>query len=160
MIRTVKSTDVMAICGIYNHYVTHTVISFEENPVSITEMENRIVDISAVYPWLVWEEAGELMGYAYVNTWKDRRAYRFSLENSIYLKQGHEGKGLGTCLLTRLLEEVKKTGVHAVIAGITLPNERSIALHERLGFTKIAQFKEIGFKLNQWLDVGYWELLL
>jgi phosphinothricin acetyltransferase len=160
MIRTVKSTDGMAICGIYNYYVKHTVISFEENPISITEMEHRIGDISAVYPWLVWEEAGELIGYAYVNKWKDRIAYRGSVENSIYLKQGHEGKGLGTCLLTRLLEEVKKTSVHAVIAGITLPNERSIALHERLGFTKIAQFKEIGFKLNQWLDVGYWELLL
>lgn len=160
MIRTVKSTDAMAICGIYNHYVTHTVISFEENPVSIKEMERRIGDISAVYPWLVWEEAGELMGYAYVHPWKDRIAYRFSVENSIYLKQGHERKGLGTCLLTRLLEEVKKTSVHGVIAGITLPNEGSIALHEKLGFTKIAQFKEIGFKLNQWLDVGYWELLL
>ncbi|MDR3114098.1 MAG: GNAT family N-acetyltransferase [Treponema sp.] len=160
MIRTVKISDAMAICGIYNHYVKHTVISFEENPVSVKEMESRIVDISSVYPWLVWEEARELIGYAYVNKWKDRGAYGFSVEHSIYLKQGHEGKGLGTCLLTRLLEEVKKTMVHAVIAGITLPNKRSIALHERFGFIQIAQFKEIGFKLNQWLDVGYWELLL
>lgn len=160
MIRTVKLSDAMAICWIYNHYIKHTVISFEENPVSIKEMESRIVAISAVYPWLVWEEAGDVIGYAYVNKWKARTAYGFSVENSIYLKQGHEGKGLGTCLLTRLLEEIKKTNIHAVIAGITLPNERSIALHEKLGFTKIAQFKEIGFKLNQWLDVGYWELIL
>ncbi|MDR1986080.1 MAG: GNAT family N-acetyltransferase [Treponema sp.] len=160
MIRTVKITDAMAICGIYNHYVKHTVISFEENPISMKEMKSRIVDISSVYPWLVLEEAGDLIGYAYVNKWKDRSAYEFSVELSIYLKQGHEGKGLGACLLTQLLEAVKKTSIHAVIAGITLPNERSVALHEKLGFTKIAQFKEIGFKLNQWLDVGYWELLL
>jgi phosphinothricin acetyltransferase len=150
----------MAICGIYNYYVKHTVISFEENPISMKEMESRILDISSVYPWLVLEEAGDLIGYAYVNKWKERTAYGFSVEQSIYLKQGHEGKGLGTTLLTRLLEEVKKTNIHAVIAGITLPNERSVALHEKAGFTKIAQFKEIGFKLNQWLDVGYWELLL
>jgi phosphinothricin acetyltransferase len=150
----------MAICGIYNHYVKHTVISFEENPVSMKEMEDRIRDIRSVYPWLVWEEAGTVIGFAYVNKWKGRTAYGFSVEDSIYLKQGHEGQGLGTNLLTRLLEEVKKTNIHAVVAGITLPNERSIVLHEKMGFTKIAQFKEIGFKLNQWLDVGYWELLL
>jgi phosphinothricin acetyltransferase len=150
----------MAICGIYNHYIKHTTISFEENPVSMKEMEARIRDIRSVYPWLVWEEAGDVIGYAYVDKWKERTAYGFSVEDSIYLKQSHEGQGLGTSLLTRLLEEVKKTNIHAVVAGITLPNERSIALHERMGFTKIAQFKEIGFKLNQWLDVGYWELLL
>ncbi|MDR1031127.1 MAG: GNAT family N-acetyltransferase [Treponema sp.] len=160
MIRSVKPSDVMAICGIYNHYIKHTTISFEENPVSMKEMEARIRDIRSVYPWLVWEEAGDVIGYAYVDKWKERTAYGFSVEDSIYLKQSHEGQGLGTSLLTRLLEEVKKTNIHAVVAGITLPNERSIALHERMGFTKIAQFKEIGFKLNQWLDVGYWELLL
>jgi phosphinothricin acetyltransferase len=160
MIRPVKSNDALAICGIYNYYIKETVITFEETPVSIKEMEHRIRDVRAVYPWLVWEEEGALIGYAYVNKWKDRSAYGFSVEDSIYLKQGYEHKGLGRKLLTGLLDEVKKTNIHAVVAGITLPNEQSVGLHETLGFKKIAQFNEIGFKGNRWLDVGYWELLL
>jgi phosphinothricin acetyltransferase len=160
MIRPVKSNDALGICGIYNYYIKETVITFEETPVSIKEMENRIRNVSAAYPWLVWEEEGALIGYAYVNKWKDRSAYSFSVEDSIYLKQGYEHKGLGRKLLTRLLDEVKKTNIHAIVAGITLPNEQSVGLHETLGFKKIAQFNEIGFKSNRWLDVGYWELLL
>jgi phosphinothricin acetyltransferase len=160
MIRAVTIADAQAICGIYNPYIKHTVISFEENPITMQAMERRIRAISSVYPWLVCEEAGEVIGYAYVNQWKDRTAYGSSVEDSIYLKHGYEGKGIGACLLSRLLEAVEKTAIHAVVAGITLPNERSIALHEKFGFTRVAQFKEIGFKLHQWLDVGYWELLL
>lgn len=160
MIRPVKVTDAIAICGIYNYYINETAITFEETPVSIKEMENRIRNISATYPWLVWEEAGALIGYAYVNKWKERSAYNFSVEDSIYFKQGYEHKGFGRKLLTALLDVVKKTSIHAIVAGITIPNEQSVALHEKLGFKKIAQFNEIGFKCNQWLDVGYWELLL
>jgi phosphinothricin acetyltransferase len=156
----VKSNDALSICGIYNYYIKETVISFEETPISIPEMENRIQHISADYPWLVWEEDGKAVGYAYVNRWKERNAYRFSVEDSIYLKQGYEHKGIGRKLLTGLLEEVRKTRIHAVVAGITLPNEQSVALHEKLGFKKIAQFDEIGFKCDRWLAVGYWELIL
>ena len=160
MIRPVKSNDAMAICSIYNYYIKETVISFEETPISIKEMESRIRDISTTYPWLVWEEEGKLIGYAYVNKWKERSAYGFSVEDSIYLKQGYEHKGIGRKLLTRILDEVKKTNIHAVIAGITLPNEQSVLLHEKLGFKKVAQFDEVGFKCDRWLDVGYWELIL
>ncbi|MDR2485297.1 MAG: GNAT family N-acetyltransferase [Treponema sp.] len=160
MIRSVKTGDAPAICDIYNHYIKDTAVSFEETPVSPQEMEARIRNISAAYPWLVWEENGIPIGYAYVNKWKDRSAYRFSAEDSIYLKQGHEHKGIGKRLLAGLLDEVRKTAIHAVIAGITLPNKGSIALHETFGFKKAAHFEKVGFKFEQWLDVGYWELIV
>ncbi|MDR1905138.1 MAG: GNAT family N-acetyltransferase [Treponema sp.] len=161
MVRSVKREDAASICTIYNYYIENTAVSFEGVLISVNEMENRIKEISASYPWLVWEdEEGYVSGYAYVNKWRERSAYRFSAEVSIYLKYGTEGQGVGSILLSRLLEEVRKTELHALVAGITLPNERSVALHEKFGFTKIAQFNEIGFKLNTWLDVGYWELIL
>lgn len=159
MIRPVTIKDARAVCGIYNYYVKNTVTTFEEAPVSIREMENRIRDISAQFKWFVWEEGGELTGYAYMHKWKDRTAYRFAVEDSIYLKHGHEGKGIGKKLLAALLESLEKTNIHTVVAGITVPNERSAALHEQFGFKKIAQFPEIGYKLDRWLDVGYWVLL-
>jgi phosphinothricin acetyltransferase len=160
MIRPVKIEDAQVISGIYNYYIEHTVITFEEAPVSAGEMEKRIRNITAEYPWFVWEEAGAVLGYAYINKWKERSAYRFAAEDSIYLKAGEDGRGLGGKLMAALLDGVKKTAVHGIVAGITLPNERSIALHEKWGFNQIACFKEIGYKHDRWLDVGYWELLL
>jgi phosphinothricin acetyltransferase len=160
MIRPVQPKDAVSIAGIYNYYIENSVITFEEIPLSVHEMEERILKISAKYPWLVWEESGEVTGYAYVNTWKERAAYRYAAELSIYIEQGFRGKGIGRELLSRLLEEVRKTTIHALISGITLPNEVSVALHEKFGFKKIACFNEIGFKSDKWLDVGYWELIV
>ncbi|MDR0598507.1 MAG: GNAT family N-acetyltransferase [Treponema sp.] len=161
MIRSVRGDDAKDICVIYNHYVKETVITFEEMPVAIKEMAARIGTISAKYPWLVWED--EILGvtaYAYANTWRDRYAYRYAAELSLYVKNGLEGKGLGSRLMTALIETMRKKGFHTLVSGITLPNERSTALHEKFGFTKTAQFNEIGFKQDRWLDVGYWELVL
>jgi phosphinothricin acetyltransferase len=160
MIRPVRLSDAEAICGIYNYYIEHTVITFEEIPLSIGEMEERIRKISSKYPYLVWEENEKVTGYSYINTWKERAAYRYAAELSIYLENGKQGKGVGRTLLTRILEEVRKTDIHVLVSGITLPNDRSTALHEKFGFKKIAQFNEIGYKDNNWLDVGYWELIL
>jgi phosphinothricin acetyltransferase len=160
MIRPVKTADAPAICGIYNYYVEHTAVSFEDAPVSAAEMEGRIQSVTARYPWFVWEDAGEVLAYAYVNTWRDRAAYRYSAELSIYVKRGKEGRGLGARLMAHLLEAVKKTEIRALVSGITVPNERSVALHEKFGFRQIALFQKIGFKLDTWLDVGYWELIV
>ncbi|GHU72530.1 N-acetyltransferase [Spirochaetia bacterium] len=159
-IRPVKTSDALAICGIYNYYITNTVVSFEERPVGAAEMEGRIKNVTAKFPWFVWEEDGTILGYAYVNTWKERISYRYSVEDSLYIKNGMEGKGIGNKLFAHLLEAVKQTDIHVVVAGITLPNEASVAIHEKFGFKKIAQFNEIGFKMDKWLDVGYWELIL
>jgi phosphinothricin acetyltransferase len=161
MIRPVSPADAAAICDIYNYYIGNTVITFEEIPVKTAAMEERICTISAKYPYIVWEEAaGEINGYAYVNTWKERSAYTFSAEVSIYIREGFQGRGMGRKLMERLLEEVRKTDIHTLVGGITLPNEGSIALHEKFGFKKTAYFGEIGYKFNRWLDVGYWQLIL
>jgi phosphinothricin acetyltransferase len=160
MIRIVKPGDAAGICSIYNHYVRETAITFEEIPVSIRDMEGRIRRISGGYPFFIAEENGDIVGYTYLNTWKERSAYRFSAEITIYVRKGHEGKGLGTQLYTRMFESVGKTNLHTILSCITLPNDQSIVLHEKFGFKKTAQFNEIGFKLGSWLDVGYWVLIL
>ena len=169
MIRPVSPGDAAAICDIYNYYIENTIISFEEKPLSTVEMEDRLRRISAKYPCIVWEEesggaggtnAGEINGYACANTWKERSAYRYSAELSIYVRDGFQGRGMGSMLMERLIEEVRKTEIHTLVAGIALPNERSVALHEKFGFRKIARFQEIGRKFDKWLDVGYWELII
>ncbi|MDR1862421.1 MAG: GNAT family N-acetyltransferase [Treponema sp.] len=160
MIRPVKAGDAVSIATIYNYYIKNTVITFEEIPVSINEIGKRIREIGAKYPWLVWEESGAVTGYAYADAWKERSAYRRAAELSIYIKPDFQGKGIGRALFSRVLEEVRKTGIHALVSGITLPNEASVALHEKFGFKNIACFNEIGFKSGKWLDVGYWELIL
>jgi phosphinothricin acetyltransferase len=160
MIRPVNTADATAICEIYNYYIVNTAISFEEEPLSTAEMEGRIRTISATYPWFVREEGGEVLAYTYINTWRERAAYRYAAELSIYVKKGHEGRGLGGELMAHLLGAVKKTEIRTLVSGITIPNERSIALHEKFGFREAARFHGIGFKLDKWLDVGYWELVI
>ncbi|MDR2434585.1 MAG: GNAT family N-acetyltransferase [Treponema sp.] len=160
MLRPLIPGDAAAIRAIYNYYIENTVISFEEQPLSLQGMERRIRNITAKYPALVCEEAAEILGYAYVNTYKERASYRYTAELSIYLKKGREGKGLGSKLLSGLFEELKTTDIHVLVSGITLPNERSVAIHEKFGFTKTAHFHEVGFKMGRWRDVGYWELIL
>jgi phosphinothricin acetyltransferase len=136
------------------------VITFDERPIKAEFMEEHIREITAHFPWLVWEEGDLVLGYAYLHQWKERKAYRFSAEDSIYLKEEAQGRGVGKQLLDLLLAEAKKTDIHAVVAGITIPNEKSIGLHEKFGFKKTAHFPEVGYKLGKWLDVGYWELIL
>ena len=160
MIRSADTKDTEAICSIYNHYVENTILTFEEKPVSKEEMKDRIAKITVSLPWIVLEENGEIKGYAYASNWKIRSAYRFSVESSIYLQPDFIGKGVGRILYETLISELRNLSLHAVIGGIALPNESSVALHERLGFIKIAHFKDVGRKFEQWIDVGYWELLL
>lgn len=159
-IRPATSADAAAICEIYNHYVLNTVISFELEAVSVTEMEGRIAEISAQFPWLVYEEEGRILGYAYAAKWKVRKAYRHSVESSVYMAQDSGGKGIGSRLYAALFAELKALGVHAVMGGIALPNAGSIALHEKMGFVKVAHFAEVGKKHDQWIDVAYWQLIL
>ena len=160
MIRGVYTEDAEAVCSIYNHYVKNTIITFEENPVSKEEMKDRVVKATVSLPWVVWEENGEIKGYAYASKWKTRSAYRFSVESSIYLQPDFIGKGAGRILYEALIASLRNRSLHTVIGGIALPNESSVALHERLGFIKVAHFKEVGCKFDRWIDVDYWELLL
>ncbi|MBN1515798.1 N-acetyltransferase [Candidatus Sumerlaeota bacterium] len=160
MIRNANIDDAAAICGIYNHYVEKTIITFEEQPVSADEMQSRIKEVTAVYPWLVWEDAGIIAGYAYAGQWKSRRSFRHTVESTVYLAPGATGRGMGRQLYAGLIDALRDRGIHSVIGGISLPNPASVALHEKMGFEKIGHFKEVGWKFNQWIDVGYWELIL
>lgn len=160
MIRSAGPADAAAICAIYNPYVLNTIITFEEQAVSITEMENRILEVVRDLPWLVAEEDGQILGYAYASKWKSRCAYRYAVESTVYLQTGLAGRGLGTLLYRALLADLRGRGMHTVIGGIALPNPASVALHEKLGFVQVAHFKEVGWKLERRIDVGYWQLIL
>jgi len=159
-IRLVSVADAEAICDIYNYYVSNSTISFEEVGVNVSEMSRRIVSVSETLPWLVIETDGKVDGYAYATKWRERSAYRFSVELSVYLAPSAIGKGCGALLYENLFEHLRKSGVHLLIAGIALPNENSIKLHEKMGFIKVAHFAEVGFKNNQWVDVAYWQRFL
>ncbi|MEJ1971518.1 MAG: arsinothricin resistance N-acetyltransferase ArsN1 family B [Lacunisphaera sp.] len=161
MLRAATSADATAIAAIYNHYVVNTIITFEEEAVPDAEMAQRIAGVlGAGLPWLAWEEDGRVLGYAYASKWKSRCAYRYAVESSIYLDQAATRRGLGTKLYIALIAALRERGIHGIIGGIALPNDASVALSEKLGFQKIGHFKEVGWKFERWIDVGYWELIL
>jgi len=161
MLRAATTADATAIAEIYNHYVVNTIITFEEEAVPATEMAARITEVLGLnLPWFVWEENGRVLGYAYAGKWKSRCAYRYSVESSIYLAKEATGRGLGTKLYVALIDALRTKGIHSIIGGIALPNPASVGISEKLGFQKIGQFKEVGWKFEQWIDVGYWELIL
>ena len=160
MIREVTAKDIPYIREIYNFYVTNTIITFEYEPVSIEEMAQRIEEINTSLPFLVYEGEEGVKGFAYASKWKGRCAYQFSVEATVYIDKDTRGQGIGAALYTALLDDLRRRDFHAVIAGISLPNEPSRKLHEKFGFEKVAQFKEVGHKFDKWIDVGYWELIL
>ena len=161
LIRPAGSADADAIACIYNHYIRETVVTFEEQEVSTQDMAGRIERLTvASMPWLVAEHAGSIIGYAYAGAWHSRSAYRYSTESTVYLDHDHTGKGTGTRLYEALLAILRTKSLHVVIGGIALPNPASVALHERLGFVKVAHFPEVGFKFGRWVDVGYWQASL
>lgn len=160
IVRKALPTDAARIAAIYNYYIRNTVVTFEENEVSESTMAARIHSISGNYPYLVVLKDNELIGFAYATAWKERSAYRYSVETTIYLGHKQTGGGAGSILYAALLDALKKTSAHSIVGGIALPNEASIRLHEKFGFKKIAQFEQIGCKFEQWIDVGYWEKIL
>lgn len=160
MIRKVSISDAADICSIYNEYIIKTQITFEEVALSAEEMASRVSAITQNYPWLVDEEDGRIVGYAYASKWKERSAYRNTVEAGIYLAPNFIGKGIGTKLTEALIRDLRAQSIHSVLCGIALPNPESIALCEKFGFQEVGQFKEVGFKFNRWIDVGYWELIL
>lgn len=158
MIRTVVKQDAPDIARIYNHYVNHSIVTFDEYEVSVDEIEKRIEHWDKKYPWLILEHEGEVVGYAYGSEWKKKSAYRSSVETTVYLAYHRIGKGLGYQLYSALISELKEMGFRMLIGCISLPNPESIKLHEKLGFKKKGQLDQMGFKLNRWIDVGYWQL--
>ena len=161
MIRPALPSDAEAIARIYNDYILTAIATFEEQAVAPQDMAERIQKIyAASLPWLVAESSGAVVGYACASLWKTRSAYRYSVESTVYIESAARGVGFGSHLYEALLKDLRQRQVHAVIGGIALPNEASIRLHEKFGFRQVAHFKEVGFKFGQWVDVGYWQLML
>ena len=158
-IRAVQPEDAAAITAIYNHYVLHSVATFETASVDPTEMASRIRDTQR-RPWLVFERDGVVAGYAYACPWKERQAYSRTVETTVYVAHGQGGKGIGKALYEALIALLRQQGIHAALGGISLPNAASIALHDRLGFSHVGTLREVGYKQERWVDVGYWEMLL
>lgn len=158
-IRNVTPEDASQVAEIYNYYIKNTHQTFETELISAEEMRARIAKVSANYPYVVAEEDGIIYGYAKANQFRMRRAYAYSAEVSVYVRSDAKQKGIGTLLYEKLFEELRQTDIHAIIAGISLPNDGSVRFHEKLGFEKVAHFREVGYKLGRWVDVGYWELI-
>lgn len=158
MIRPVSSGDATAIAAIYNHYVTETTVTFEEDPVAPEEMARRIESVVAQgQPWLVAEVDGQVAGYAYATRWHHRHGYRFSVEVTVYLGHAFGGRGLGSALYRELFPLVESLGIRSIVGVIALPNAASVALHEKFGMEKVGHLKAIGMKFGEWVDVGYWQ---
>jgi len=161
MIRSATKNDAARIADTYNHYTNNTLVTFEEMPVSTADMVARIQDVQATgLPWLVAEDEGAVVGFAYAGEWKGRCAYRHSVEITVYLDPEFVGGRWGSKLYAALFERLREGTTHVAIAGIALPNPQSIALHEKFGMEKVAHFAEVGFKFDQWIDVGYWQITL
>lgn len=160
-VRPCTVDDAAAIATIYNHFVLHTAVTFEEESVTAEVIAARMAEIEASgLPWLVAERAGGIVGYAYASKWKPRAGYRFSTEVTVYCAPGQAGGGIGSALYAALLPLLSARGIRNAVGGIGLPNDASVRLHEKFGFVKVAEFPNIGIKFGQWMSVGYWQLEL
>jgi phosphinothricin acetyltransferase len=160
MIRSATPVDAARVCEIYNHYVLTDVATFEEEPVPLEEMQQRIDDVQKKFFWLVYEDGGDVIGYAYAGKWKARAAYRHSVELSVYVSPERHGRGIGKQLYAELLRRLRATDVHCVVGGVAGDNAASMALHLSFGFEKVACFRDVGHKFGRWIDVTYFQLLL
>ncbi|EXS70606.1 acetyltransferase [Sphingobium sp. Ant17] len=160
LIRSAMTGDACAIQAIYAPVVEHTAISFEEAPPSVVEMAARIEATLQDYPYLVAEQGGEVVGYAYASQHRTRAAYRTSVDVTVYIADGVRRTGVGRALYGHLLPDLAGRGFHAAFAGIALPNKGSIALHESMGFTPLGIYRDVGRKFGKWHDVGWWQRLL
>lgn len=160
MIRGVKIEDAQAIADIYNYYILHSIATFEEVVIDAKEIEKRILAITPKFSWIVYEEEGEIIGYAYASEWRSRFSYRFAVESTVYLKHKTPKKGIGSLLYKELINQLTNKNFHTILGCISLPNEPSVNFHEKFGFKKVAHFNEAGYKFNKWVDVGFWELIV
>jgi len=157
-IRVARIDDAEAILNIYAPAVATTAISFELEPPSVQEIRERIANTLKKYPWLVFEDRGSVLGYAYGSTYRTRAAYQWSTEVSVYVHADARRMGVGRRLYEKLFQVLARQGFFNGYAVITLPNPASVALHESVGFTPIGVFHNVGHKLGQWHDVGWWQL--
>lgn len=160
MIRHICNNDIPACLYLYNWYIDHSVATFETEPVTLPDFSERVERITKKYPWLVLEEENEIKGYAYLGSFHERDAYRYTVDLSIYLKQSERGKGYGSKLMEAIIALAKEDGYHSMVSLITEGNLSSEAIHAKFGFTKMVVLPRLGYKFNRWVGVSYWLLKL
>jgi len=160
MIRLATSADAAAIAAIYGPIVEGTTISFETTAPTEAEIARRIAATLAYAPWLVCAQPGDVLGYAYASRHRERAAYQWAVDVSVYVDERHRRKGVAQALYTSLFEILKRQGFYSAHAGIALPNPASVGVHEALGFRPVGIYRSVGYKMGAWHDVGWWQLPL
>jgi L-amino acid N-acyltransferase YncA len=159
-IRHASPKDAGGILEIYAPFCLATAVTFETQPPTVDELRQRITRTLTVLPWLVCVQVGLIYGYAYASRHRERAGYRWSVDVSVYVRDGHRRKGLGRALYSSLFAILRLQGFYNVLAGIGLPNPASVSLHESMGLRPLGVYQGIGFKCGQWHDVGWWQLAL
>lgn len=159
-IRLAVPDDADGICGIYAPIVRDTAISFELAPPTVANLQDRIEATGSVFPWLVCETGSGIAGYAYASRHRERAAYQWSVDVSVYVREDARGRGIARELYATLFGILDDLGYYAAFAGIALPNAPSVALHEAMGFEPVGVYREVGYKLGEWHDVGWWQRAL
>jgi L-amino acid N-acyltransferase YncA len=160
IIRLAKPTDADAVLAIYAPYIINTAFTFEIEVPSTEIFAQRIMDYQENWPWLVYETDGFIAGYTYATKHRERVAYQWCVESSVYVHNDFQHIGIAKTLYNSLFEILKYQGCRNVYAGITLPNDKSVSFHKTFGFIWIADYKNIGYKLNKWNTVSWWQLQL
>jgi phosphinothricin acetyltransferase len=153
LIRAVSPADVEQMLDIYAPFITENAVSFEIRVPSVDEFTLRVANYTRTHPWLIAEMNGRVIGYAYASPYRERQAYQWSAECSVYVHESHRKSGVATALYTALFNICGSMGFRNLYAIITLPNERSVSFHQKLGFEKVGVFKDVGFKMGRWHDV-------
>lgn len=158
MIRKATLADANALLEIYNYYVIHTTVTFDEVAVSLNAFTEKLELILAGYPCLVFEDDNEILGFAYGSKFRPKPAYNYTVESTVYVKNGAHGKQIGSRLYTELIALLKEQNFKSILGVLTIPNPASVKLHDKFGFTQVAHLREVGFKFDTWLDVGIFQL--
>lgn len=157
-VRLATTNDAQEILEIYSHSILDTAISFETEVPSVEEMQKRIGSCLEIFPWIVCAVNGKVAGYVYASKHRERKAYQWSCDCTVYIHEDFKGKGIGKALYELLFRLLKLQGFRNVYAGITLPNEASVRIHEKCGFEKFAEYENVGYKFDNWHTVGWWKL--
>ncbi len=160
MIRLARADDAPQISDIYRPFCTDNCVSFETEPPGAAEIAARIDRINRRFAWLVDDSGGVVRGYTYASPHRERAAYRWAVEVTVYVHEGHRGEGVGRALYTELFRRLRAQGLFKAYAGILVPNPASQAFHESMGFTLVGIYRKIGYKLGAWRDVGWWQFAL
>ena len=160
MISSLHENDIKELLEIYNYYVVNTAVTFDVKPLSIDAFNDKVNRIKVDYPFLVYLENNEILGFAYGSRFRPKPAYDFVVESTVYVRYNAHGKQIGTKLYAELLQLLKQKKLHTVLGVLTIPNDASIKLHEKFGFKQVANLEEVGFKFGRWHNVGIWQLKL